>query len=275
MTLEDIRDTDKDQYWETLRQRWGALMSYRYIGRQFSSMNKVDDDTVTLRHDMRNAAGGILQPDPLDQCAGRRWTLRPRGRAEPGHPLGADPRQRQRREAHRGRQRRRAQGRGRGCTSGGRRSSTPTTTIGCSRSSRGRVHRSATSPSTQGRPAVRRRPDRARRGFARSSADLAGLRREQARRRSLGARRAASRVRVTRCRVARRSPVRHPRDRRPRSRHRARGHRPVATGGRPLHVPRAVARSDRSGGRRAAGRDAPVASASSSPSTTRATATAP
>jgi len=35
-------------------------MSYRYIGRQFSSMNKTDDDTVTLRHDMRNAAGGIL-----------------------------------------------------------------------------------------------------------------------------------------------------------------------------------------------------------------------
>lgn len=60
MTLEDIRDTDKDQYWETLRQRWGALMSYRYIGRQFSSMNTTDDDTVTLRHDMRNAAGGIL-----------------------------------------------------------------------------------------------------------------------------------------------------------------------------------------------------------------------
>jgi hypothetical protein len=60
MALEDIRDTDKEHYWETLRQRWGALMSYRYIGRQFSSMNKVDDDTVTLRHDMRNAAGGIL-----------------------------------------------------------------------------------------------------------------------------------------------------------------------------------------------------------------------
>jgi hypothetical protein len=58
--LEDIRTTDKDQYWETLRRRWGALMSYRYIGRQFSSMNNVDDDTVTLRHDMRNAAGGIL-----------------------------------------------------------------------------------------------------------------------------------------------------------------------------------------------------------------------
>ena len=58
--LEDIRTTDKDEYWETLRQRWGALLSYRYIGRQFSSMNNVHDDTVTLRHDMRNAAGGIL-----------------------------------------------------------------------------------------------------------------------------------------------------------------------------------------------------------------------
>jgi hypothetical protein len=58
--LEDIRKTDTEVYWETLRKRWGALMSYRYIGRQFSSMNNVDDDTVTVRHDMRNAAGGIL-----------------------------------------------------------------------------------------------------------------------------------------------------------------------------------------------------------------------
>jgi hypothetical protein len=58
--LEDIRNTDAEHYWETLRQRWGGLLSYRYLGRQFSSMNNVSDDTVTLRHDMRNAAGGIL-----------------------------------------------------------------------------------------------------------------------------------------------------------------------------------------------------------------------
>ena len=58
--LDDIRNTDPAEYSETLRKRWGALMSYRYIGRQFSSMNNVSDDTVTLRHDMRNAAGGIL-----------------------------------------------------------------------------------------------------------------------------------------------------------------------------------------------------------------------
>jgi hypothetical protein len=58
--LDDIRNTSAEEYSETLRQRWGALLSYRYIGRQFSSMNNVSDDTVTLRHDMRNAAGGIL-----------------------------------------------------------------------------------------------------------------------------------------------------------------------------------------------------------------------
>jgi hypothetical protein len=59
--LDDIRGTSPDEYWETLRRRWGGLLSYRYIGRQFSSMNNnVTDNTVTLRHDMRNAAGGIL-----------------------------------------------------------------------------------------------------------------------------------------------------------------------------------------------------------------------
>ena len=58
--LKDIRETEPAEYGETLRQRWGALLSYRYIGRQFSAMNNVSDDTVTVRHDMRNAAGGIL-----------------------------------------------------------------------------------------------------------------------------------------------------------------------------------------------------------------------
>src|SRR5437899_12962757 len=58
--LDDIRQTSSDEYWETLRKRWGALLSYRYLGRQFSSMNAVSDDTVTLRHDRRTAAGGIL-----------------------------------------------------------------------------------------------------------------------------------------------------------------------------------------------------------------------
>jgi hypothetical protein len=61
MAVEDIRNTATEQYWEELRQRWGALLSYRYIGRRFSFMNSgVVDNTVTLRHDMRNAAGGVL-----------------------------------------------------------------------------------------------------------------------------------------------------------------------------------------------------------------------
>jgi hypothetical protein len=60
--LQDIRELTADQaaYSEELRRRWGGLLSYRYIGRMFASMDNNSDDTVTLRHDMRNATGGIL-----------------------------------------------------------------------------------------------------------------------------------------------------------------------------------------------------------------------
>src|ERR1700757_4488562 len=62
MVLRDIRELTADQaaYAEELRRRWGGLLSYRYIGRMFSSMDNNSDDTVTLRHDMRNPTGGIL-----------------------------------------------------------------------------------------------------------------------------------------------------------------------------------------------------------------------
>jgi hypothetical protein len=61
--LKDIRvlADDVDAYREELRVRWSALLSYRYIGRNHGSMNTGPvDNTVTLRHDMRNAAGGLL-----------------------------------------------------------------------------------------------------------------------------------------------------------------------------------------------------------------------
>lgn len=61
--LRDIRElTDQQEaYAEELRRRWGGLLSYRYIGRMYSSMDPRDvEDTVTVRHDMRNAAGGLL-----------------------------------------------------------------------------------------------------------------------------------------------------------------------------------------------------------------------
>ncbi|HEX4015527.1 MAG TPA: hypothetical protein VHX15_02230, partial [Frankiaceae bacterium] len=60
--LRDIRELTADQaaYSEELRRRWGGLLSYRYIGRMFASMDNNSDDTVTLRRDMRNTTGGLL-----------------------------------------------------------------------------------------------------------------------------------------------------------------------------------------------------------------------
>jgi hypothetical protein len=69
--VRDIREVETQDYWEELRHRWGALLSYRYIGRQFSSMNsKTTDNTVRLRHDMRNAAGGVLVAALSIACPG-------------------------------------------------------------------------------------------------------------------------------------------------------------------------------------------------------------
>lgn len=61
--LRDIRElTDQhDAYADELRQRWGGLLSYRYIGRQYASMDpRAVDDTVAVRHDMRDPTGGLL-----------------------------------------------------------------------------------------------------------------------------------------------------------------------------------------------------------------------
>jgi hypothetical protein len=61
--LRDIRELadDPDAYAAELRRRWGGLLSYRYIGRTYASMDLGPaDNTVTLRHDMRNPTGGVL-----------------------------------------------------------------------------------------------------------------------------------------------------------------------------------------------------------------------
>jgi acyl-coenzyme A thioesterase PaaI-like protein len=58
--IRELRD-DPVAYAAELRRRWGGLLSYRYIGRSWSSMDLgPTDDTVTLRRDMRNPSGGIL-----------------------------------------------------------------------------------------------------------------------------------------------------------------------------------------------------------------------
>jgi hypothetical protein len=61
--LRDIRELKNDPaaYAAELEKRWGGLLSYRYIGRKYSSMDTgVEDNTVTLRRDMRNSTGGLL-----------------------------------------------------------------------------------------------------------------------------------------------------------------------------------------------------------------------
>jgi hypothetical protein len=61
--LRDIRELTNDQreYAAELQRRWGNLLSYRYIGRTYESMDSDHvDNTVTLRHDMRNDSGGLL-----------------------------------------------------------------------------------------------------------------------------------------------------------------------------------------------------------------------
>jgi hypothetical protein len=61
--LRDIRElaNDTDAYRDELFRRWTGLLSYRYIGRNHSSMNVGEsDDTVTIRRDMRNEAGGLM-----------------------------------------------------------------------------------------------------------------------------------------------------------------------------------------------------------------------
>lgn len=59
----DIRELlgDPDAYRDELHRRWTGLLSYRYIGRNHSSMNLGEvDNTVAIRRDMRNEAGGIM-----------------------------------------------------------------------------------------------------------------------------------------------------------------------------------------------------------------------
>ncbi len=61
--LRDIREfgDDADAYRDELFRRWTGLLSYRYIGRNHASMNVGEaDDTVVIRRDMRNEAGGIM-----------------------------------------------------------------------------------------------------------------------------------------------------------------------------------------------------------------------
>ena len=61
--LRDIRELidSPEEYAAELRRRWGGLLSYRYIGRSYASMDLgPEDNTVMIRRDMRNTTGGLL-----------------------------------------------------------------------------------------------------------------------------------------------------------------------------------------------------------------------
>ncbi len=62
--MKDIRDLrgDKEAYAAELERRWTGLLSYRYIGRRYGSMDSGadSDSTVTVRHDFRNSTGGLM-----------------------------------------------------------------------------------------------------------------------------------------------------------------------------------------------------------------------
>jgi hypothetical protein len=58
--VRDIREGPAEEYWDRLRQMMGpdGLITYWYLGRAFNQAE--DPDTVRLRRDMRNGAGGIM-----------------------------------------------------------------------------------------------------------------------------------------------------------------------------------------------------------------------
>ena len=58
--VKDVRDGPPEEYWDRLRAMMGpeGLISYWYLGRAFNQDQ--DPDTMRLRRDMRNPAGGVL-----------------------------------------------------------------------------------------------------------------------------------------------------------------------------------------------------------------------
>jgi hypothetical protein len=60
-TPKDIRDASSDRYWSAFEKSWTNLLTYRYLGRTNPVLDRgVEMICMPLRHDMRNAGGGIM-----------------------------------------------------------------------------------------------------------------------------------------------------------------------------------------------------------------------
>jgi hypothetical protein len=77
--LGDIRTMTPEDHWKHFEKSWRALKSYTYLGKTTPVLDVgVEKETMPLRHDMRNATGGImaspltvLAPEPYwrdDEC---------------------------------------------------------------------------------------------------------------------------------------------------------------------------------------------------------------
>lgn len=75
----DIRQKSPEEHWAHFARSWKALRSYTYLGKQTPFMDAgVERETMPLRNDMKNAAGGIMAaplclaaPEPFwldDEC---------------------------------------------------------------------------------------------------------------------------------------------------------------------------------------------------------------
>jgi hypothetical protein len=75
----DIRTMTPEEHWRHFEKSWTALKSYTYLGKGTPYLDiGVEAETMPLRHDMRNATGGvmaaplcILSPEPYwrdDEC---------------------------------------------------------------------------------------------------------------------------------------------------------------------------------------------------------------
>ena len=62
MTIDDLRNLQPDEFWARFESMMGAdgLLTYRYLGRKTIALHDVDHDSMRIRRDMRNAAGGLM-----------------------------------------------------------------------------------------------------------------------------------------------------------------------------------------------------------------------
>ncbi len=59
--VDDIRATPPVDYWKRFESKWTSLLTYRYLGRTHPVLDRgATRQTMPLRHDMRNPAGGIM-----------------------------------------------------------------------------------------------------------------------------------------------------------------------------------------------------------------------